>query len=128
MSVDNLVDCKFRIMPAAMVPRAWDFADPPPPATIVVGPGANLAPTASRPGTIATTPKPSISMDVPRASSAFTGETGEEERRHVISSDPPVLPELVVSSPASNEGKPSIDLEVHKPSADVPRDAESIAL
>lgn len=113
-------------MPVAMVPRAWDFADPPPSATIIVGPGANLAPTASRPGTIAATPNPS--MDVPRASSAYTGEAGDEERRHVISSDPPVLPELVVSSPTSNKGKPSIDLEVHKPSADVPRDAESFAL
>jgi hypothetical protein len=111
-------------MPAAMVPRAWDFPDPP--TTIVVGPGANLAPTASRPGTIATASKPS--MDVPRASSAYTGESGEEEGRHVISSDPPVLPELVVSSPASHEGRPSVDLEVHKPSADVPRDADSFAL
>jgi hypothetical protein len=112
-------------MPAAMVPRPWDFPDPPP-ATIVVAPGANLAPTASRPATIAATPKPSV--DAPRASSAYSSETGEEGARHGISSDPPVLPELKVSSPASNEGTNSIDLPVHKPSADVPRDADSIAL
>lgn len=114
-----------RIMPAAMNPRPWDFADPPP-ATIVVSPGANLAPTASRPTTIAATPKPSV--DVPRASSAYSSETGEEGARHGISSDPPVLPELKVSSPASNEGATSIDLQVHKPSADVPRDIDSTAL
>ncbi|KAG0700714.1 hypothetical protein DFH29DRAFT_832180 [Suillus ampliporus] len=121
----GVVCCATWIMPAAMVPRPWDFPDPPP-ATIVVGPGANLAPTASRPTTVAATPKPSV--DAPRASSAYSSETGEEGARHVISSDPPVLPELVVSSPASNEGKPSIDLQVHKPSADVPRDADPFSL
>lgn len=120
----GVVCCATWIMPAAMVPRPWDFPDPPP-ATIVVAPGANLAPTASRP-TIAATPKPSV--DVPRASSTYSSETGEEGARHGISSDPPVLPELKVSSPASNEGTNSIDLPVHKPSADVPRDADSIAL
>ncbi|KAG1730780.1 hypothetical protein EDB19DRAFT_1371310 [Suillus lakei] len=121
----GVVCCATWIMPAAMTARSWDFPDPPP-ATIVVGPGANLAPTASRPTTVAATPKPSV--DVPRASSAYSGETGEEGARHGISSDPPVLPELKVSSPASNEGTTSIDLQVHKPSADVPRDADSIAL
>lgn len=121
----GVVCCATWIVPAAMVPRPWDFPDPPP-ATIVVGPGANLAPTTSRPTTIAATPKPSV--DVPRASSAYSSETGEEGARHGISSDPPVLPELKVSSPASNEGTTSIDLQVHKPSADVPRDADSIAL
>lgn len=121
----GVVCCATWIMPAALVPRPWDFPDPPP-ATIVVGPGANLAPTASRPTTVAATPKPSV--DVPRASSAYSSETGEEGARHGISSDPPVLPELKVSSPASNEGTTSIDLQVHKPSADVPRDADSIAL
>lgn len=121
----GVVCCATWIMPAAMVPRPWDFPDPPP-ATIVVAPGANLAPTASRPATIAATPKPSV--DAPRASSAYSSETGEEGARHGISSDPPVLPELKVSSPASNEGTNSIDLPVHKPSADVPRDADSIAL
>lgn len=121
----GVVCCATWIMPAAMVARPWDFPDPPP-ATIVVGPGANLAPTASRPTTIAATPKPSV--DVPRISSAYSSETGEEGARRGISSDPPVLPELKVSSPASNEGTTSIDLQVHKPSADVPRDVDSIAL
>ncbi|KAG2132441.1 uncharacterized protein EDB93DRAFT_906025 [Suillus bovinus] len=121
----GVVCCATWIMPAAMVPRPWDFPDPPP-ATIVVGPGANLAPTASRTTTVAATPKPSV--DAPRASSTYSSETGEEEARHGISSDPPVLPELKVSSPASTEGATSIDLQVHKPSADVPRDADSIAL
>ncbi|KAG1735119.1 uncharacterized protein EDB91DRAFT_1348393 [Suillus paluster] len=121
----GVVCCATWIMPAAMIARPWDFPDPPP-ATIVVGPGANLAPTASRPATVVATPKPSV--DAPRASSAYSSETGEEGARHVISSDPPVLPELVVSSPASHEGKPSIDLEIHKPSADVPRDADPFSL
>lgn len=120
----GVVCCATWIMPVAMVPRPWDFPDPPP-ATIVVGPGANLAPTASRPATITATPKPSV--DAPRASSTYSSETGEEGARHGISSDPPVLPELKVSSPASNDGTSSIDLQVHKPSADVPRDADSIA-
>lgn len=120
----GVVCCATWIMPVAMVPRPWDFPDPPP-ATIVVAPGATLAPTASRPTTITATPKPSV--DAPRASSTYSSETGEEGVRHGISSDPPVLPELKVSSPASNDGTSSIDLQVHKPSADVPRDADSIA-
>ncbi|KAI6000557.1 hypothetical protein EDD15DRAFT_2362056 [Pisolithus albus] len=103
-----------RIMPIALVPRAWDFADLPQPSeqtqsnashTPIATTNTNT-PIAACLSTTLATPKASTDA-VPRVSSAFSEiSCDEDEVRPVISSEPPVLPELVVSSPASTEGVP----------------------
>ncbi|KAF8441367.1 hypothetical protein L210DRAFT_3536979 [Boletus edulis BED1] len=94
------------VLPVALVPRAWDFADPPLPHTEMgaVGQSTPTSPSVNRFSATLATPKPSTEAPngAPRSSSAFSAETkDEEDSRHVISSEPPVLPELVVSSPGS---------------------------
>ncbi|KAI6046160.1 hypothetical protein EDC04DRAFT_3016203 [Pisolithus marmoratus] len=102
-----------RIMPIALVPRAWDFVDPPQPEQIqlnttqppIVTANTNT-PIAARLSTTVASPKASTDA-YPRISSAFSEVTcDDDEARPVISSEPPVLPELVVSSPSSTEGVP----------------------
>lgn len=99
------------LLPVALVPRAWDFPDPPPPHTEMVAAGQSTptSPSVKRFSATLTTPKPSTDAPsgVPRSSSAYSAETrDEDEPSHVISSEPPVLPELVVSSPGSIDGAP----------------------
>ncbi|KAG6378063.1 hypothetical protein JVT61DRAFT_13745 [Boletus reticuloceps] len=94
------------VLPVALVPRAWDFPDPPLPHTEMgtVGQSTPTSPSINRFSATLATPKPSTEAPngAPRSSSAFSAETkDEEDSRHVISSEPPVLPELVVSSPGS---------------------------
>lgn len=97
------------LLPVALVPRPWDFTDPPPkPEMGVPGQSTPASPSIQRFSTTLTTPKPSTEVPngAPRSSSAYSTETKEEEESHrpAISSQPPVLPELVVSSPGSIDG------------------------
>ncbi|KAI6157676.1 hypothetical protein BKA82DRAFT_4060017 [Pisolithus tinctorius] len=115
---NGVVCCATWIMPVALVPRAWDFADPPQPCEQVqsndthsptVTAANTSTPIMARLSTTAATPKASTDAvpGLTRVSSAFSEVTyDEDEARPVISSEPPVLPELVVSSPASTEGAP----------------------
>lgn len=108
------------LLPVALVPRAWDFPDPQPPHA-EMGPAGQSTPTSpsvKRFSATLTTPKPSTEVPngAPRSSSAYSAETrDDEESRPVISSEPPVLPELVVSSPGSIDGAPreSVDREAY---------------
>lgn len=110
----GVVCCATWIMPIALVPRAWDFADLPQPSeqtqsnashTPIATTNTNT-PIAACLSTTLATPKASTDA-VPRVSSAFSEiSCDEDDVRPVISSEPPVLPELVVSSPASTEGVP----------------------
>jgi len=122
------------LLPVALVPRAWDFPDPPPPHTEMgaAGQSTPTSPSVKRFSATLTTPKPSTEVPngVPRSSSAFSaGTRDEEELRPTISSEPPVLPELVVSSPGSIDGAPpeSVDGEVHNAYEKVQHDGEATA-
>ncbi|KIK97115.1 hypothetical protein PAXRUDRAFT_825287 [Paxillus rubicundulus Ve08.2h10] len=108
------------IMPAALVPRAWDFPEAAP-CHSETGPQGQTTPTSpsvKRFSATLATPKPSTDglLGAPRPSSAYSEETGEESNlRPGISSEPPVLPELVVSSPASIDGAPeSVEREARE--------------
>ncbi|KAG8213799.1 hypothetical protein J3R82DRAFT_10511 [Butyriboletus roseoflavus] len=122
------------LLPVALVPCAWDFPDLPPPHT-EMGPAGQSTPTSpsvKRFSATLTTPKPSTEVPngPPRSSSAYSAETrDEEESRPIISSEPPVLPELVVSSPGSIDGAPreSIDGEAHNAYGKVKHDGAATA-
>ncbi|KAI6113244.1 hypothetical protein EDD16DRAFT_1160152 [Pisolithus croceorrhizus] len=110
----GVVCCATWIMPIALVPRAWDFTDPPQPVEQIqsnathspIVAATTNTPIAARLSTTLGSPKASTDA-VPRVSSAFSEVScDEDEVRPAISSEPPVLPELVVSSPASTEGIP----------------------
>lgn len=122
------------LLPVALVPRPWDFPDPPPPHTDAgaAGQSTPTSPSVKRFSATLTTPKPSTEVPngAPRSSSAYSIETrDEEESRHVISSEPPVLPELVVSSPGSIDGAPpeSVGGEVHNAHEKVQHDGVATA-
>lgn len=122
------------LLPIALVPRAWDFPDPPPPHTELAAAGQTTptSPSVKRFSATLTTPKPSTEVPngAPRSSSAYSSETrDDEESRPVISSDPPVLPELVVSSPGSIDGAPSenVDGKGHNAYNKVQHDGEPTA-
>ncbi|EGO00296.1 hypothetical protein SERLA73DRAFT_160225 [Serpula lacrymans var. lacrymans S7.3] len=85
------------IMPAAMVPRAWDFPPPPPPKVVVHDEDKTE-------GDVSAPVKPST--EIPRPSSAYSDESsGIVDHSNPIAAMPPVLPELVVSSPPSEDGQ-----------------------
>lgn len=121
------------LLPVALVPRAWDFPDPPPPHTEMdaAGQSTPTSPSVNRFSATLTTPKPSteVPSGAPRSSSAYSTETRDEESRPVISSDPPVLPELVVSSPGSIDGAPpeNVDGQVHNAYGKVQHDGQATA-
>lgn len=122
------------LLPVALVPHAWNFPDPPPTHAAIEAAGQSTptSPSVKRFSATLTTPKPSTDVPngVPRSSSAYSSETRDgEESRPVISSEPPVLPELVVSSPGSIDGAPpeSVDGEVHNAHEKVQHDGVAIA-
>jgi hypothetical protein len=122
------------LLPVALVPRAWDFPDLPPPHTEMraAGQSTPTSPSVNRFSATLATPKPSTEVPngVPRSSTAFSADTrDEEESRPVISNAPPVLPELVVSSPGSIDGAPpeSVDGDVHNAYEKVQHDGGAIA-
>ncbi|KIJ67723.1 hypothetical protein HYDPIDRAFT_83269 [Hydnomerulius pinastri MD-312] len=125
------------IMPAALVPRAWDFPEEgagrearKSDGTGQGYPTTPTSPSVRRFSATLATPKPSTDAQggAPRPSSAYSMETGDEDDggRPVISSEPPVLPELVVSSPASIDGRAeSVEGEAGKAHGEVQRDGEA---
>ncbi|KAF9227487.1 hypothetical protein BS17DRAFT_695821 [Gyrodon lividus] len=122
------------IMPAALVPRAWDFPEAAPCHSEMGSQGqiTPSSPSVKRFSATLATPKPSTDgyNGAPRASSAYSEETGEEgDSRPVISNEPPVLPELVVSSPGSIDAAPeSVEGEAHEAHEKVQRDGEALVL
>ena len=123
------------LLPVALVPRPWDFPDPPPPHTELgaAGQSTPTSPSVKRFSATLTTPKPSTEVPngvLPRSSSAYSAETrDDDELRPAISSAPPVLPELVVSSPGSIDGAPpeNVDGEPHNAYEKVQHDGEAFA-
>ncbi|KAH7923733.1 hypothetical protein BV22DRAFT_565395 [Leucogyrophana mollusca] len=91
------------IMPAAMVPRPWDFPPPPPPKVVI-----HESPTEEN-----ETAPAGPTSDTPRPSSTYSNETDEEsDLPNPIPSSPPVLPELVVGSPPSGSAELHTEPEV----------------
>ncbi|KAG6337084.1 hypothetical protein ID866_1995 [Astraeus odoratus] len=130
----GVVCCATWILPAALVPRAWDFPDPPrssesPSSTPQSPVTANPATATARLSTAAATAKASTD-GVPRVSSAFSEVTCEDDEvRPIISSEPPILPELVVSSPSSIEEEPEpVDGNVYTIPDEIHRETEAIVL
>lgn len=121
------------LLPIALVPRAWDFPDSPPPHTEIAAAGQSTptSPSVKRFSATLTTPKPSTEVHngVARSSSAYSAETRDDEEHPAISSEPPVLPELVVSSPGSIDGAPpeNVDGRGHYAHDKVQHDGEAIA-
>ncbi|KAH7914126.1 hypothetical protein BJ138DRAFT_1080162 [Hygrophoropsis aurantiaca] len=78
------------IMPAAMVPRPWDFSPAPPPKVVVhecQTEGNDTVPV----------PAPAKgSAETPRPSSAYSNESDDDDAPIPIPSAPPVLPELTL--------------------------------
>lgn len=122
------------LLPVALVPRPWDFPDPLPPhtETTAAGQSTPTSPSVKRFSATLATPKPSteVSNSAPRSSSAYSAETkDDDESRHAISREPPILPELVVSSPGSIDGAPpeSVHGVAHNPYGRVQHDGEPTA-
>lgn len=122
------------LLPIALVPRAWDFPDLPPPHTEMAAAGQTTptSPSVKRFSATLTTPKPSteVPTGAPRSSSAYSAETrDDDELRPAISNEPPVLPELVVSSPGSIDGAPpeSVDGKGHNAYDKAQHDGEATA-
>ncbi|KAH7888829.1 hypothetical protein F5I97DRAFT_1803057 [Phlebopus sp. FC_14] len=123
----GVVCCATWIMPAALVPRAWDFADLPRSSEAqTVQPTSTNDTSATRPSTTVV-PQKSSTDGLQRSSSAYSEETGgEDEERPAISSEPPVLPELVVSSPTSMDGRPEVEEVAHEAHDQVQHEGEAI--